>query len=75
MKARFGAEFPIFNRIEVNGFGEHPLYTKLKATEGIATSSVKKISWNFEKVPARPLALLLFFPSPRVVLTFLPFIM
>jgi len=72
MKARFGAEFPIFNRIEVNGFGEHPLYTKLKATEGIATSSVKKISWNFEKVPARPLVACLL---PRVVLTFLPFIM
>lgn len=51
MKAQFGVEFPILDKIEVNGGGASPLYNKLKAYDGLGTStdSVKKISWNFEK--------------------------
>lgn len=51
MKSQFAVEFPIFDKIEVNGGGSSPLYTKLKAYEGLGTStdSIKKISWNFEK--------------------------
>jgi glutathione peroxidase len=56
MKSQFGVEFPIFDKIEVNGGGAAPLYNKLKAYDGLGTStdSVKKISWNFEKFLINP---------------------
>ena len=51
MKNQFKVEFPIFDKIDVNGGGAHPLYAKMKTYDGLGTStdSVKKISWNFEK--------------------------
>jgi glutathione peroxidase len=49
MKAQFGVEFPIFDKIDVNGPSAHPLYNKLKSYEGLGVSNIKKISWNFEK--------------------------
>lgn len=56
MKSQYGVEFPIFDKIEVNGGGAAPLYNKLKAYDGLGTStdSVKKISWNFEKFLINP---------------------
>ena len=56
MKSQFNVEFPIFDKIEVNGGGAAPLYNKLKAYDGLGTStdSVKKISWNFEKFLVDP---------------------
>jgi glutathione peroxidase len=56
MKKQFGVEFPIFDKIEVNGGGSSPLYVKLKAYEGLGTStdSIKKVSWNFEKFLVDP---------------------
>jgi glutathione peroxidase len=39
----FGVSFPLFARLEVNGPGEHPLYTWLKA------SFPGDIEWNFAK--------------------------
>ena len=56
MKSQFNVEFPIFDKIEVNGGGASPLYNKLKAFDGLGTStdSVKKISWNFEKFLVDP---------------------
>jgi glutathione peroxidase len=39
----FGVSFPLFARIEVNGPGEHPLYTWLKARHP------GDIGWNFAK--------------------------
>ena len=51
MKSQFKVEFPIFDKIDVNGGGASPLYVKMKTYDGLGTStdSVKKISWNFEK--------------------------
>lgn len=48
MSARFGVKFPILDKVEVNGAGEDPLYTKLKTYPDISVSKVGKISWNFE---------------------------
>lgn len=44
----YGVTFPIFERIEVNGEGAHPLYVWLKASApGIFGSEA--IKWNFTK--------------------------
>jgi|SRR5215217_9360454 len=44
----YGVTFPIFERIEVNGEGEHPLYSWLKASApGILETEA--IKWNFTK--------------------------
>ena len=43
VRAKFGAEFPMFAKIDVNGNGEAPLYTFLK--EGKPPT----IKWNFTK--------------------------
>ena len=40
--SRFGVEFPLFSKIEVNGPGRHPLYQFL-------IGDGEDISWNFEK--------------------------
>jgi len=44
----FGVTFPLFEKINVNGPGRHPLYARLCATaddQGLAG----EIAWNFEK--------------------------
>lgn len=44
---RFKAEFPIFDKIEVNGKNAEPLYNFLKAQKGgLFTNGIK---WNFTK--------------------------
>ena len=44
----FGVKFPLFQKIEVNGPGAHPLYQYLvKAKPGIF--GTEKIKWNFTK--------------------------
>lgn len=40
----YGVTFPIFNKLEVKGPGQAPLYAKLTKTEPVGD-----ISWNFEK--------------------------
>jgi len=51
MKSQFDVDFPIFDKVEVNGGGQSNLYKKLQSYEGlgISTDSKKRISWNFEK--------------------------
>ena len=44
---RFNIAFPQFEKIDVNGAKEHPLYTYLKANCPVNTG--KKIKWNFTK--------------------------
>ncbi len=44
---KFGVTFPQFAKIKVNGDGEEPLYTWLKAQKGGVLGS--KIKWNFTK--------------------------
>ena len=52
MKKEFGVTFPLFDKIDVNGPFESPLYTELKSYSDIGmnpTSNTKKVSWNFQK--------------------------
>jgi glutathione peroxidase len=51
--ATYGVTFPMFEKIEVNGSGRHPVYDELTAfpdTEGEAGD----IKWNFEKFVLGP---------------------
>ena len=51
--ATYGVTFPMFEKIEVNGPGRHPIYDELTAvadTEGQAGD----IQWNFEKFLVGP---------------------
>jgi glutathione peroxidase len=52
MKDQFNVDFPIFDKIDVNGPLQHPLYSILKLFDGDIIGSPQtreKISWNFEK--------------------------
>ena len=44
---KFNVDYPVFEKIKVNGEGEHPLYTYLKSEKtGLL---VKAIKWNYTK--------------------------
>jgi glutathione peroxidase len=50
---RYGVAFPVFDKIEVNGPGRHPLYaslTRVPDADGVAGD----IQWNFEKFLVSP---------------------
>jgi glutathione peroxidase len=47
-KLNFGVTFPLFEKIEVNGDGTHPLYIFLKS-EATGFLGTKGIKWNFTK--------------------------
>jgi glutathione peroxidase len=49
MARDYGVQFPILDKIDVNGAGTHPLYSNLKSYKDIGVGNVAKISWNFEK--------------------------
>jgi glutathione peroxidase len=49
----YGVKFPLFEKIEVNGEGRHPLYEQLTATED-AEGKSGDIQWNFEKFLISP---------------------
>ena len=44
----YGVTFPLFEKIEVNGPGRHPVYTELTAVPD-ADGETGDIQWNFEK--------------------------
>lgn len=46
-QVNYGVSFPMFDKIEVNGDGAHPLYKYLKKEKGGLLGS--KIKWNFTK--------------------------
>ena len=46
--ASYGVTFPMFEKIEVNGPGRHPLYAELTAVPD-AAGEAGDIQWNFEK--------------------------
>ena len=48
MTGTYDVDFPMFHKIEVNGEGEAPLYTLLKAAQPGEGDS-PDITWNFEK--------------------------
>lgn len=49
----YGVTFPLFEKIEVNGPGRHPLYDRLTAKED-AEGAAGDIQWNFEKFLVSP---------------------
>jgi glutathione peroxidase len=51
--ATYGVTFPMFEKIEVNGAGRHPVYDVLTATPD-ADGEAGDIMWNFEKFLVRP---------------------
>jgi glutathione peroxidase len=51
--ATYGVTFPIFEKIEVNGSGRHPIYDLLTAVSD-ANGEAGDIQWNFEKFLVRP---------------------
>jgi glutathione peroxidase len=51
--ATYGVTFPMFEKIEVNGPGRHPIYVELTA-EPDADGQAGDIQWNFEKFLVRP---------------------
>ena len=49
----YGVSFPIFEKIEVNGDGRHPIYAELTATAD-ADGAAGDVQWNFEKFLVGP---------------------
>jgi glutathione peroxidase len=49
----YGVTFPLFEKIEVNGPGRHPLYDELTAVAD-ADGEAGDIQWNFEKFVVAP---------------------
>jgi len=51
-QGKYGAKFPLFSKIDVNGDNTHPLYVKLKS-EGsktlLSALAGNDIKWNFGK--------------------------
>lgn len=45
---KYGVSFPLFEKIEVNGSGRHPIYATLTAVPD-AGGTAGDIQWNFEK--------------------------
>jgi glutathione peroxidase len=46
--ATYGVTFPLFEKIDVNGPGRHPLYAELVETPD-ADGAAGDVQWNFEK--------------------------
>jgi glutathione peroxidase len=49
----YGVSFPMFEKIEVNGPGRHPLYSELTAVPD-SSGEAGDIQWNFEKFLVGP---------------------
>lgn len=49
----YGVTFPLFEKIEVNGPGRHPIYDELTAVPD-AEGAAGDIQWNFEKFLVSP---------------------
>ena len=49
----YGVTFPMFEKIDVNGPGRHPIYTELTATPD-ASGEAGDVQWNFEKFVIAP---------------------
>lgn len=50
---KFGVDFPMFAKIDVNGENTHPLYQLLKETPD-AEGNAGDVEWNFEKFVVAP---------------------
>ena len=45
----YGVTFPMFEKIEVNGDGRHPIFTELTAVEEQESGEPGDVAWNFAK--------------------------
>jgi glutathione peroxidase len=61
----YGVTFPLFEKIDVNGEGRHPLYEQLTATSD-ADGYTGDIRWNFEKFVVSPEGEVIARFNPRV---------
>lgn len=61
----YGVTFPLFEKIEVNGPGRHPIYEELTQVAD-AEGNAGDVTWNFEKF--------LVSPSGEVVARFRPMV-
>jgi glutathione peroxidase len=51
--ATYGVTFPMFEKVEVNGAGRHPVYAELTAVPD-AGGEAGDVQWNFEKFLVGP---------------------
>ena len=51
--ATYGVTFPMYDKLEVNGPGRHPLYDELTRTAD-AAGEAGDVQWNFEKFLVDP---------------------
>lgn len=51
IEKKFGVDFPVFSKIEVNGQNTHDIYKYLKVNSKVmnTTEGLKNIPWNFAK--------------------------
>jgi len=49
----YGVTFPLFEKIDVNGAGQHPIYAELTAVPD-AEGKAGDVAWNFEKFLVSP---------------------
>ena len=45
----YGVSFPLFEKIEVNGEGRHPIFTELTAVKEQESGEAGDVAWNFAK--------------------------
>jgi glutathione peroxidase len=50
----YGVEFPMFEKVEVNGDGRHPLFAELARVADAQDGHVGDVRWNFEKWVVAP---------------------
>ena len=62
----YGVTFPMFEKIEVNGEGRHPIYDQLTAVPD-ADGAAGDVQWNFEKFLLGPDGTVLARFRPRTV--------
>jgi len=62
----YGVTFPMFEKIEVNGQGRHPIYDELTAVPD-ADGAAGDVQWNFEKFLLGPDGAVLARFRPRTV--------
>jgi glutathione peroxidase len=52
-RTTYGVDFPLFEKIEVNGEGRHPIYAELTEVPD-AEGNAGDVGWNFEKFLLSP---------------------
>ena len=67
-RGKYGAEFPLFSKIDVNGRNAHEVYRYLRSNSELydsATGTAKPIPWNFAKFILNPEGEVVSYFSPK----------